>query len=218
MNRAEAGRILGQRLLRYRDAAPMILALPRGGVPVGLEVARALGAPLDVFIARKLGAPEQPELGIGAVAQGGLRVLNGTVISALGVSEGYLERETRREAAEVERRLKLLRGDRPPPETSGRTAILVDDGLATGVTAVAAVAAIKERGVGRLVLAVPVCAERTAALLRPAVDELVSLETPTDLQAIGLWYEDFEQVPDAVVIELLQTAHREHVRLDPEAS
>ena len=216
-DRYEAGRLLGERLIHYRHETPVIFALPRGGVPVGFEISHLLHAPLDVFIARKLGAPNQPELGIGAVAQGGTRVLNERIIAWLDIPKDYLELVTRREEAEVERRSKLLRGDRPALEISERTVILVDDGLATGVTARAAVAAIRERGPKRLVLAIPVCAERTAALLRPAVDELVSLETPTDLDAIGFWYEDFEQIPDAVVVELLQTAHREHVRLDPES-
>lgn len=198
--------MLAERLLRYRDAAPVVLALPRGGVPVGFEVSRALGAPLDVFIARKLGAPDQPELGIGAVAQGGMRLLNERIVAHLGISEHYLESVTRREHAEVERRLTLLRGDRPEPEVRGRTAILVDDGLATGVTARAAIAALARRKPRHLILAVPVCAARTAEVIRSEVDELIVLETPVDLQAISLWYGDFEQVPDEEVIELLKVS------------
>lgn len=208
-DRAEAGYWLAERLYYYRDEDPLVLALPRGGVPVGYEISRALGAPLDVFIARKLGAPEQPELGIGAVAQGGTRVLNERIVERLGIPGEYLDLVTRREKTEVERRLILLRGDRPEPRVRDRTVILVDDGLATGVTARAAIVALRERGPRRLILAVPVCAAQTAEVIRPEVDELVSLQTPSDLYAIGLWYEDFEQVSDEEVIELLEASWRE---------
>lgn len=214
-DRTDAGRRLAARLERYRDEEPLVLALPRGGVPVGFEIARALGAPLDVFISRKLGAPGQPELGIGAVAQGGMRVLNERIVRRLGIPEDYLEHITRRERAEVERRLRLLRGDRPEPEVRGRTAILVDDGLATGVTAMAAIAALKSRSPRRIVLAVPVCAAPTAKMMRMEVEDLVSLQTPEDLYAIGFWYEDFEQVPDETVISLLERARREAERPGP---
>jgi len=207
--------MLADRLLRYRDAAPVVLALPRGGVPVGFEISRALRSPLDVFIARKLGAPDQPELGIGAVAQDGTRLLNERIVAHLGISEHYLESVTRREHAEVERRLKLLRGDRLEPKVRGRTAILVDDGLATGVTARAAIAALARRKPRRLILAVPVCAARMAEVIRPEVDELVVLETPMDLQAISFWYMDFEQVPDEEVVQLLDTARHEHAQRYP---
>jgi predicted phosphoribosyltransferase len=136
----------------------MVFALPRGGVPVGYEIAHALEAPLDIFIARKLGAPGREEFGIGAVAQGGVRVLNERAVEALEIPEEYIERVAKQETEEIERRLLILRGDRPQPEVEGRTAILVDDGLATGVTARAAVEALRRRNPGRLVLAVPVCA------------------------------------------------------------
>lgn len=215
-DRAGAGRRLAGRLENYRDEEPLVLALPRGGVPVGFEVARALGAPLDVFVSRKLGAPGQPELGIGAVAQGGTRVLNERLVRRLGIPDEYLEYITRREQAEVERRLRVLRGDRPEPEVRGRTAILVDDGLATGVTAMAAIEALKTRNPRRIVLAVPVCAAPTAEMMRLEVDDLVSLRIPEDLYAIGFWYEDFEQVPDETVIELLERARREGERDDRE--
>lgn len=208
-DRADAGRRLAVRLERYRDEEPLVLALPRGGVPVGFEISHALGAPLDVFISRKLGAPGQPELGIGAVAQGGTRVLNERLVQRLGIPEDYLEYVTRREQAEVERRLRLLRGDRPEPEVRGRTAILVDDGLATGVTALAAIEALKTKDPRRIVLAVPVCAAPTAEMMRFEVDDLVSLQIPEDLYAIGFWYENFDQVPDETVIELLERARRE---------
>ena len=209
VDRADAGRRLAERLARYRDEDPIVLALPRGGVPVGAEVARALGAPLDVFVSRKLGAPGQPELGIGAVAQGGTRILNKDIVEQIGIPQEYLEEVTRRELAEVNRRLRLLRGERPKPEIRDRTAILVDDGLATGVTARAAVRALRERGPRRLVLAVPVCPPRTARLLAPEVDDLLCLHTPQDFYAVGLWYRDFEQTTDEEVIELLERARRE---------
>ena len=209
-NRKDAGRKLAEKLAGYGDRDPIVLALPRGGAPVGYEISRSLTAPLDVFIARKLGAPGREELGIGAVAQGGVRVLNERAVKFLGVSDDYIERITEKEAAEIERRLDLLRGRGwPEPGVEGRTAILVDDGLATGVTALAAVEALRRCNPQRLVLAVPVCAARTAKTLRPKVDELVYLEAPSDLRAIGFWYEDFYQVTDEEVVELLESARRE---------
>ena len=209
-DREDAGRRLAERLSGYRDEDPVVLALPRGGVPVAYEISLSLGAPLDVFIARKLGAPGREEFGIGAVAQGGVRVLNEDAVRELGISEGYIERIAKKETEEIGRRLVLLRGDRPEPEVGGRTAILVDDGLATGVTARAAVEAIRRRNPRRLVLAVPVCAAQTAKTLRSAVDELACLEAPADLMAISFWYEDFYQVPDEEVVGLLERAKLEH--------
>jgi len=208
-DREDAGRRLAERLVRYRDERPIVFALPRGGVPVGYQVARALDAPLDVFVARKLGAPGQPEFGIGAVSIGGVRILNEDIVRRLGIPEDYLERVTQRETAEVERRLGHFRGDRPEPDVRGRTVILVDDGLATGVTARAAVAALRQREPRRLVLAAPVCAAQTSELLASEVDELVCLEAPSDLGAIGFWYRDFAQTSDEEVIELLQRSRRE---------
>jgi predicted phosphoribosyltransferase len=208
-DREDAGRRLAELLTRYRDEDPVVLALPRGGVPVGYEVARALNAPLDVFIARKLGAPHQPELGIGAVAQDGTLVLNERVVEALGVSEEYVQRIAVEEIEEARRRLKLFRTDRREPEVRERTAILVDDGIATGVTTWAAIVALRQRNPRRLVLAVPVCAAQPAELLRQEVDELICLQAPSDLVAIGLWYRDFEQTSDEKVIELLERARSE---------
>jgi putative phosphoribosyl transferase len=205
-DREDAGRRLAEQLAAYRDESLIVLALPRGGVPVGYEISRALDAPLDVFLARKLGAPGQPEFGIGAVAQGGVRVLNEHAVRTLGIPDDYIERVAERETAEIERRLKLLRGDRPEPGVRGRTAILVDDGLATGVTARAAIEALRQRSPQRILLAVPVCAAQTTETLRSEVDELVCLKVPSDLVAIGLWYRDFEQVSDEEVIELLENA------------
>jgi len=208
-DRKDAGRRLAERLARYRGEDSVVLALPRGGVPVGYEVARALKAPLDVFIARKLGAPNQPELGIGAVAKDGSRVLNERIVEEIGVSEEYIEWEVAEEIKEAKRRFKLFRGEHPAPEVRERTAILVDDGIATGVTTWAAIEALRRRDPRRLVLAVPVCAMHAAESLRREVDELICLEAPSNLMAIGLWYRHFEQTSDEEVIELLERGRRE---------
>ncbi len=207
-DRRDAGGQLAQALEAYRGEGPVVFALPRGGVPVAYEVARALGAPLDVLVARKLGAPDQPEFGIGAVAPGGVRVLNEYAVGRLGIPAEYLDRITAQETAEVERRLRHFRGDRPEAPVAGRTAILVDDGLATGVTARAAVEALRLRGPGRLVLAAPVCAAQTAQLVRPEVDSLVCLRCPPDLGAIGFWYSNFDQTPDEEVVGLMEEARQ----------
>ena len=208
-DRGDAGRRLAERLAPYADERPVVFALPRGGVPVGAEVSRSLDAPLEVIVSRKLGAPDQPEFGIGAVAPGGVRVLNERALRTLGIEEDYVEWVTARESAEVERRLRLFRGEgRPYPDLDGRTAILVDDGLATGVTARAALLALSRLNPRRLVLAVPVCAPQTAELLRPETDDLICLLTPPDLKAIGLWYRNFDQVPDREVVRLLEEARR----------
>ena len=209
-DREDAGRRLAERLSGYRDERPVVFALPRGGVPVAYEISRALGAPLEVLVARKLGAPGQPEFGIGAVAPGGVRVLNERAVGVLGIPEEYLHRIAKRETEEMERRTRRFRGERPEPEVRGRTAILVDDGLATGVTARAAVEALRRREPRRLVLAAPVCAAQTAELLAPTVDELVCLESPPDLGAIGFWYRDFEQTSDEEVVHLLERARRQY--------
>ena len=213
VDRGDAGRQLAERLSAYAGDSLMIFALPRGGVPVGAEIARSLEAPLEIIVSRKLGAPDQPEFGIGAVAPGGVRVLNERAVKILGIQEDYVERITERESAEVERRLRLFRGDRPYPDLYGRTAILVDDGLATGVTARAAFHTLRLMQPEKLVLAVPVCAPQTAAPIRSEVDDLICVVAPTNLRAIGLWYENFEQVPDEEVIRLLEEARR---RAEPE--
>jgi predicted phosphoribosyltransferase len=214
-DREDAGRQLAERLARYQYEDAVVLALPRGGVPVGYEVARSLKAPLEVFIARKLRAPGREEFGIGAVAQGGVRVLNEHAVQVLGISEEYIERASAEEMTEIERRLRLLRSEgSPEPEVEGRTAILVDDGLATGVTAWAAIEALRRREPRRLVLAVPVCAAHTAESLRGEVDELICLEVPSELMAISIWYRNFEQTSDEEVMCLLEEARREQEERD----
>ncbi len=209
-DRTDAGRRLAGRLIRYRDERPVILALPRGGVPVGYEISRALDAPLDVITARKLGAPGQPELAVGAVAPGGVRVLNERVVHWLAIPEDWLDAAAEKEREEIRRRLERFRGQRPEPDLKDKTVILVDDGIATGMTVRAAIRAVRAREPRRIVLAVPVCARETAGELSREVDELVCLETPSDLWAIGFWYRNFEQVPDEEVVALLEStrAHR----------
>ena len=205
-DRTDAGRQLAAQLTHYRDECPIILALPRGGVPVAYEVARALAAPLDVFLVRKLGAPCQRELGIGAVAPGGLRILNESAVRMLGISSAQIERIAAEETAELERRLRRFRGDRPMPDLWGRTVILVDDGLATGVTAVAAIRAVRRLEPRKVVLAVPVCAPETAEAIWPEVDDIVCVQMPEDFLAVGYWYHTFRQTTDEEVVDLLRRA------------
>jgi predicted phosphoribosyltransferase len=203
-NRAEAGRQLAEALQDYagRDDV-VVLALPRGGVPVGFEVARALRAPLDVFLVRKLGVPGHEELAMGAVASGGVRVLNEELVRRLGLTAQELEEIVAREEAELERREAAYRGDRPRPDVRGKVAILVDDGLATGATMRAAVEALRREGPAKLVVAVPTGAAESCEDLRPLVDELVCLTTPQPFYAVGLWYDDFTPTTDDEVSELL---------------
>jgi predicted phosphoribosyltransferase len=178
-------------------------------VPVGYEIAVALHAPLDVVVARKLGAPGQPELGIGAIAPGGVLIFDAEAVRALGISDDQLRRIAEVEAVEMERRLRRFRGDRPPLALEDRTVILVDDGLATGVTAYAAVLSVRKAEPKRIVLAAPVCASQTAAMLRSQVDDLVCVKAPRDLGAVGLWYRHFDQTTDEEVGELLASAERQ---------
>jgi predicted phosphoribosyltransferase len=203
-DRADAGRQLAARLERYLTENPIVLALPRGGVVVGYEVARALDAPLDVIVARKIGAPGHRELGIGAIAPGGVQVIDALTVRMLDIRQEQIDAIVAEETAEMQRRLHRFRGDRPAPEPRGRTVILVDDGLATGVTARAAIRSIRREEPLRLVLAVPVCAPETAEALRPEVDDLVCVDMPADFMAVGLWYEDFSQTTDEEVVNLLR--------------
>jgi putative phosphoribosyl transferase len=199
-DRREAGRLLAERLREYagRDDV-LVLALPRGGVPVGAEVARALGAPLDVFLVRKLGLPGQEELAMGAIASGGARVLNEELVQTLGLPDELLDAVAARERPELERREHAYRGDRPAPEVEGRVVVLVDDGLATGSSMRAAVEALRGRGPARIVVAVPAAPAQTCQELRRLVDELVVLKTPKPFYAVGAWYQDFSEVSDEQV-------------------
>jgi putative phosphoribosyl transferase len=208
-NRAEAGQLLAERLRNYagRDDA-IVLGLPRGGVPVAFEVARALGLPLDVFIVRKLGVPGFEELAAGAIASGGVRVLNEDVLRALPNAEEVIEEVTAREAAELERREKSYRDGRPAPELRGRVVILVDDGLATGATMRAAVKALRQRGVAKIVVAVPVGPPDTCREFEDEADETICASVPEFFQAVGQYYEDFSQTSDEEVRELLARAVR----------
>ncbi len=209
-DRADAGRRLADRLDAYagRDDV-LVLALPRGGVPVGREVARALHAPLDVFIVRKLGVPGQPELAMGAIATGDTRVINPEVVELLDISDEVIDRVAGAEREELERRERAYRGDRPPPRLDGRIVILVDDGLATGATMRAAAAAARKRNPARIVVAVPVAPPPTCETIQREVDEMICLQKPEPFMAVGLWYERFEQVSDDEVAALLEEAARD---------
>lgn len=204
-NRVDAGKRLAERLEEYRSPETIVLAIPRGGVVVGYEVARALDAPFDVTVPRKIGAPGQPELAIGAVGDD-VVVLDQSAISYLHVGEEYLRDEITRQKAEIERRMRLYRGEKPYPDLAGKTVILVDDGMATGATTLAAARAVRERNPGKLVLAVPVAPPESVAKLRPEVDEIVVLETPEPFFAVGAWYAVFDQTTDEEVIDLLSRA------------
>ncbi|MDX6628054.1 MAG: putative phosphoribosyl transferase [Gaiellales bacterium] len=209
-DRAEAGRLLARELQHYRgDPRLLVLALPRGGVPVGFELARSLDAPLDAFVVVKLGAPGQEELAIGAIASGGLRVINERVVREFGLDEEAIARAAAAAHPELERRERAYRGDRGPVQVEGRTVILVDDGLATGATMRAAALALRTRNPGRLVVAVPVAAEQTCDEVREDVDEVVCAVTPEPFLAVGAWYEDFSQTSDDEVRELLERANAE---------
>jgi len=208
-DREEAGALLALAVARYKGEDVVVLALPRGGVPVAYAVARALGAPLDVFLARKLGAPMHPELGMGAVTEGGLRVLDSSIVRLVGATSAQLDRVTARETDELRRRVTRYRGGRPLPEVRGRVVILVDDGVATGGTARAALRDLRQRGPARLVLATPVSAQDAYQALLVEADEVVCLETPSWFHAIGEWYADFEQVSDEEVVGWLERAREE---------
>jgi predicted phosphoribosyltransferase len=206
-DRADAGRQLLSKLAAYRDRADvLVLGLPRGGIPVGYEVARGLGSPLDVFVVRKLGVPGQEELAMGAIATGGVRVVNRDVVDALNIPPDVLDRAAAEERRELERREQSYRGDRPEPDVKGRTVILVDDGLATGSTMRAAVAALRQQGPARIVVAVPVAAPSSCAELRREVEEVVCFATPEPFMAVGRFYDDFSQTTDEEVRERLASA------------
>jgi predicted phosphoribosyltransferase len=206
-DRYDAGRQLAAALADYAGRTDvLVLALPRGGVPVASEVARALGAPLDIFLVRKLGAPGQPELAMGAVASGGLRVLNDEVVRYLGIGEDFIEHVAAEEMAELERRERLYRGQRPPPQIAGCTIILLDDGLATGSSMRAAVRALRQQQPAAIVVAVPVGAARVCRDLAAEADAVVCLYPAEQFFAVGEWYDDFQQTMDEEVSELLARA------------
>jgi len=203
-NRVDAGRILARALAAYGGTPDLlVLALPRGGVPVAFEVARTLRAPLDVFVVRKLGMPGHEEYAIGAIASGGVMVVNDEAVQAFGITQAELDAVASEERLELERRERSYRGGRPPPDVRGKTVILVDDGLATGSTMRAAVAALRLEGVRRLVVAVPTGAPETCDEIGALVDDLICAITPEPFQAVGLWYEDFGQTTDEEVRDLL---------------
>jgi putative phosphoribosyl transferase len=209
-DRTEAGRLLAARLETYAGKPDVVvLALPRGGVPVAYEVAKALHAPMGVFVVRKLGIPGHEELAMGAVATGGVLVLNDQVVRGLGIPDYVIEAVVNWETEELKRRERVYRGDRPPPDVRGKTVILVDDGLATGSTMLAAVRALRQQGPSRIVVAVPVASPDTCELLKAYVDEVVCAATPEPFYAVGLWYRDFSQTTDEEVRELLQRSAAE---------
>jgi putative phosphoribosyl transferase len=209
-DRTDAGRHLAAALTEYADQPDLlILALPRGGVPVAFEVARALHAPLDVFLVRKLGFPGHEEFAMGAIASGGVRILDGEVLRMFNVPVDLIERVTEIEQRELERREKEYRDDRPPPHVEGHTVILIDDGLATGSTMRAAVAALRKEGANKIVVAVPVAPPETCEALRELADDIVCAITPEPFRAVGIWYADFSQTSDDEVRELIERAARE---------
>jgi len=206
-DRADAGRQLGARLARYAGRSDvLVLALPRGGVPVAYEVAKQIGAPLDVFLVRKLGVPGYEELAMGAIASGGVRIINDDVVRYMDIPGQVIDLVAAGEQQEMERRERAYRDDRPLPEVKDRVLILVDDGLATGSSMRAAAQALRKQQPARIVVAVPVSAAQTYDEFRGEVDEVVCVNTPEPFQGVGLWYEDFSQTTDEEVRELLERA------------
>jgi len=216
-DRREAGQLLADHLKPYANQEDvLVLALPRGGVPVAYEVARALHAPLDVFVVRKLGVPGFPELAMGAIATGGVRVLNEETVQGLGIPEEEIDLVAAEEQQELEARDRNYRGDRSAPNVRNRTIILVDDGLATGSTMRAAIAALRRQNPARIVVAVPVGAAETCRALQAEADEVVCVSTPESFYAVGLWYDDFSQTTDGEVRDLLEQAAEEQAAVHQE--
>lgn len=207
-DRIEAGRALAERLSEYANRDDVtVLALPRGGVPIAFEVAQALGAPLDVFPVRKLGVPGREELAMGAIASGGVTVLNRSIIRELNIDEEDIATAVERESVELRRREQLYRGNRPPLDVAGRTVLLIDDGLATGATMKAAVEAVRELDPAEVIVAVPVAAAETCADLAELADHTICAHTPEPFFSVGYWYENFQPTTDEEVRDLLDRAH-----------
>jgi len=202
-DRRDAGRQLAAALGQLEASDPVVIGLPRGGVLVAAEVAGRLGAPLDIIVVRKLGSPWQPELGIGALAEGGVRVINEALVRELGITQEQLEKATAREEAELSRRVRRYRGDQAPIDVDGRDAIIVDDGLATGYTARAAIEALRQRGASHIIVAVPIAPDDEAVAMREVADEVVTVVTSPFFFAIGDAYDDFRQLSDEDVVSLL---------------
>jgi predicted phosphoribosyltransferase len=212
-NRTEAGQFLAESLSAYANRDDVVvLALPRGGVPVAAEVAKRLKAPLDVFVVRKLGLPGHPELAMGAIASGGVRVFNGEVVNALRIPDEVIDAVSAEELIELQRREKAYRADRPPLDIEGKTVIVVDDGIATGSTMLAAVSGLRQLNAARIVVAAPVIAASTNSALQSAADEVAAVLAPEHFYAVGQWYQDFDQTSDEEVRDFLaQAARREPV-------
>jgi len=205
-DRRDAGRQLARLAERYRGPDTAVLGLARGGVPVAFEVAAHIGAPLDVMVARKIGAPQQPEFGIGAIAPGGVRIIDPRSVEAVGATQVEIDQIVGEEEGEMRRRFLAYRGEATPPDVRGKTVLLVDDGLATGVTARAAVASLRKQQPRRVVLAVPVGAPESIEAIRSEFDDVLVLDAPADFRAVGLWYDNFEQTTDEEVTALLRQA------------
>ena len=203
-DRRDAGRRLAEQLRSYAGVSPVVVALPRGGVPVAAEVAEALGAPLDILAVRKLGAPGHPELAVGAVAEDDVGVIDARTIRAASMSEDQLNATLDRESAELGRRVRAYRGERAPIDLAGRTVIIVDDGLATGLTDLAGVRAVRGRGARRIIVAAPVASRAAVDLIGTEADEVVCAFVPPDLRSVGEWYADFSEVTDDQVISVLE--------------
>lgn len=218
IDRRHAGRVLAQALLHHAGEKDLIvLGLPRGGVPVAYEVSKALRSPLDVMVVRKLGVPGWEELAMGAIASGGIRVMNQDVVLATGVAPEAIERAVATQQRELERRELRYRGHTRAPEIAGKTVILIDDGIATGASIRAAIQAIRSQAPTELIVAVPVAAPETCAELRPMVDDLVALLTPDNFTAVGQWYDDFSQTSDEEVTQLLRQASEDQSRTESQA-
>lgn len=207
-NRQEAGKKLATGLYKYREESPFVLSLPRGGVPIGYEIAEVLHAPLDILVVRKIGLSGNREFGIGAIAEGGVRVLDKTTIEVLGIDEEEIEDTIELEEEELKRRVRIYRGGRFLSNLQGKTIILADDGMATGITAKAAIESVKKLNPKKIVLVSPVCALDTVESLRKLVDEVICLAMPFDFMAVGAWYKNFTQVSDEEVVDLLKKARK----------